>query len=384
MFSGRPLSILRDSAVLLALLPGCLDAPPAAPEPELWTCSDAVVAASCPADAPVLSDRLQLEVSLSWSVTCNAAVSAPLLVTLPEDLEAVHVTVAQTGQETGMELGLDGTPLVTAHTWDQPPYRVLPGPGASALLPNRAEPAPWGCLAILPMVFDRTETSATVWLHGRRAGDVADTLRVQPIRADDVQISDDALLDLIAGAAVLLEDEAGVLLEAEPPIDMAWEEGSMLMDTAALLESTVLPDGLLPVFFVERFASGLRGQAGGIPGAIASGTGSSGMILAVQPAREGSSLDLDALSVTLAHEVGHQLGLFHLTEIAGQPHDVLADTPECTATADAAGHGLSRTESCPEEATSNLMFHTIPDNLDDLTLSAEQGLVLRRSPALVF
>ena len=43
----------------------------------------------------------------------------------------------------------------------------------------------------------------------------------------------------------------------------------------------------------------------------------------------GSTLDAQLLGETAAHEMGHQLGLFHTTESGGTEFDILTDTAEC-------------------------------------------------------
>ena len=42
-----------------------------------------------------------------------------------------------------------------------------------------------------------------------------------------------------------------------------------------------------------------------------------------------ATLDAQLLGETAAHEMGHQLGLFHTTESGGTQFDILSDTLEC-------------------------------------------------------
>ncbi len=104
------------------------------------------------------------------------------------------------------------------------------------------------------------------------------------------------------------------------------------------------------VVVVDAIAAlpGAYGLAGGIPGAIGS-TPASGVLLSASLARGAdgqlSDEEVRLLSETLAHEVGHYLGLFHPVEIQWDRWDALADTPDCTSESD-----------CVDALANNLMF----------------------------
>lgn len=117
------------------------------------------------------------------------------------------------------------------------------------------------------------------------------------------------------------------------------------------------------LFIIERFESdnALLGDVGGvsaaIPGDPRGGEPLSGVVVATSFSEDEAARDL--LGLTMAHEIGHFLGLFHSEEANGF-EDNLSDTT--------AGEG------------SNLMHHLSRPGFD--VLSAEQGLVLRLNPAM--
>ncbi len=123
-------------------------------------------------------------------------------------------------------------------------------------------------------------------------------------------------------------------------------------------------EGAVNLLFVDEFTGGplggmgmVLGVSGGIPGPVLKhGTVRSGVAIA---AREipGAPAGVDT---TMAHELGHYLGLFHTSEMnmgfGAQQHDPLPDTPDNDAT--------------------YLMFNTGAGN----KLSDFQGSVMRSNP----
>ncbi|MBI3993776.1 MAG: hypothetical protein HY342_10915 [Candidatus Lambdaproteobacteria bacterium] len=137
-------------------------------------------------------------------------------------------------------------------------------------------------------------------------------------------------------------------------------------------------DDALNMFVVDQLAlpgvlTGVVGLASRIPGPFnLDGTAKSGIVVEYQSS--GSQL-----GYTLAHELGHYLGLYHTSQqynlsIVG--HDPIADTPECTDDDLGASHDFGR---CPD--VSNLMFPFVTSNSNPL-VSQEQVNVIRLNPAI--
>ena len=133
-------------------------------------------------------------------------------------------------------------------------------------------------------------------------------------------------------------------------------------------------DSAIDLFFVQDIQPLVGGepeaQAGGIPGPLGMhGTAGSGIAIATDM-MEG---DPQRLGRTLAHELGHFLGLFHTSEVDGSVYDALSDTPECRLDRDVAGDGLDVSD-CQDAGADNLMFWA---RTSGTVLTPQQQAVLR-------
>lgn len=93
-------------------------------------------------------------------------------------------------------------------------------------------------------------------------------------------------------------------------------------------------------------------------------------------------LDEEELAATMAHELGHYLGLFHLSEADGSAHDPLRDTAECHGSRDTDRSGTLSGQECGAAAATNLMFWTPAKGFMQDRISDEQRWVIHRNPVV--
>lgn len=161
-------------------------------------------------------------------------------------------------------------------------------------------------------------------------------------------------------------------------------------DMIGLGLSSNLVENALTFYFIPNIDPSLfepssgttLGFSGGIPGpAFTPGTRHSGV--AVSTLGSPAILSDDharGLGRTMAHEAAHFLGLFHTTEINGQRHDPLSDTPECPKGNDANNDGLVAASECSNFDGHNLMFWD--GGGSGIQLTDGQRLVLHRNPLI--
>jgi hypothetical protein len=72
------------------------------------------------------------------------------------------------------------------------------------------------------------------------------------------------------------------------------------------------------------------GYAMGLPGPFDADRANAAVLISTGAYTDSNNeLDVNGMASTLAHEIGHYLGLYHTSESSGTSHDPLADTPQC-------------------------------------------------------
>ena len=156
--------------------------------------------------------------------------------------------------------------------------------------------------------------------------------------------------------------------------------GTFTDTTTSALLSQGSTDGVNLFFVQEQLVNtSSLGKAAGIPGSIGIANSWNGVLIFLNPHATGATLDAQLLGETAAHEMGHQLGLFHTTESGGTVFDILTDTAECR-------NGTISAEECEGYGAENVMFWTPwttssrSAGKKQETLSSHQQHVLKYSP----
>jgi len=363
---------------------------PASPTTEL-SCAGDVWIDDC-TDALHIEPGTQVQavdVSWRWSSACLASTADPVLVSIPDGVDGLAITLDAGIIGTAFEWSRDGRPGVTRAQFGDLPHRMSFLPGRSTVWPIQpgAEPAP-GCLAVYPLaeeVLDGEVGTLTVVSRSERPANRR--LRVVGVVVEGTDITDAEVQLALEQTEDLYAEAAGIRFVMEEVVHLPFAPGDRIGlwgDRQDLLSQPLdLPKGpIVPIYFVSAFTAGnIVGVAAGIPGAMVAETSASGVVVTVDAHRsvEGD-LDTTAMQSVIAHELGHQLGLWHTSERSGTAHDPLDDTSECTDEHDSDGDGTMDASECPDGL--NLLFwEATPER--QVHLTADQIYLLQRSPALL-
>ena len=163
--------------------------------------------------------------------------------------------------------------------------------------------------------------------------------------------------------------------------------GTFTDSTTSALVSQGVTEGV-NLFFIEDYSDSEHlGNAAGIPGSMGIANSWNGVLINLSIHASGSTLKAQLLGETAAHEMGHQLGLFHTTEKWGTEFDIISDTAECSKSSrDYDRNGEMSAEECEGYGAENVMFWTAWSSSSrsagkkQETLSSYQQQVLKYSP----
>jgi len=252
-----------------------------------------------------------------------------------------------------------------------------------------------GCLVVTPAADGELQGEARLRFAARRdAATDAPLAELHVMIAEGANVSEAEVDAVVARMFALYEGSAAApRLASARRFTVAAPDGTRVRMSGPGLDAmrAAATDPSVPtamrVLLVDDFVGGFGtlGFSTGIPGPVATpDTPASAVTLSLDAHRDRDGvLDTDLLGETIAHEVGHQIGLFHTTEAGGDSFDILDDTPECPAGRfDTNGDGQVSARECGDRDGENFMFWvTAGKNLEQDVISAEQGLVLGRSVA---
>ena len=283
-----------------------------------------------------------------------------------------------TGRDTGWYPDGDG--------WGLGPLWHAPAQAGTLRMPIDGDtyPSP-GCVTLLPVAkADLDGTSGQVHVVTKRSADTLHTIDLNVINLEGSGISDDEVWDAVAEMERIYA--AGSTL-ALGEVTLWYDDLGTAYFPAGGKEIGQLRAGdyegdvAMNMFFIADFLgdSGTLGIAAGIPGAMGvQGTAGSGVTVSVETHLDGGGdIDIPLMGGTMAHELGHQFGLFHTTEADGSTHDVFDDTPECTKDPD--GDGYVTADECVGSGGENFMFWGA-GNVTQEDISTGQATLLNSSP----
>lgn len=343
----------------------------------------------CSDDAIVLTTDGSVTTSeLVWD-RAGGVYSGPVVeFVLPEGTVGFLATVDLPGVDTGFsEVFFSGRTWVDASTdgegaWDSAPFFHWAALGGSLVAPINAESTPMaGCLRLRPAALE--EGTAQLLVDVRVEQPVDPRVDVDVVVVGETQLFQEDLDEALAVMDSLWRSGGGPGLGSTEVLAHPGDTFLPYESSTALRGSVVegARDTAIRVYFIQDYleADGTLGEAGGIPGPLRSGVDEAGVIVSLDAHLfVDGTLDTELLGEVMAHEIGHQLGLFHTTESDGARTEALVDTPECPADADANADGMFSAEECSDADGSNFMFWTSGDLRQD-TVSPEQGFVLGSS-----
>lgn len=346
--------------------------------------------ADCDEAIPITPDiDARVDFPVRWERRGDLTYGEPVVLAIPPGLAGLAFALEDPNAMAGFRVAVDGDLVVdVVDDFGEGPWFHYEDRLAVLQFPmDEASGPPRGCVAIEPVLFGASGADEGT-LHVMTQSGLGTQITIAPILVADTFIDDTTLRAALGEAVRVYQDAGAPGLVLDEPTTIDWPS-AFVDDTTSELDqlraSVVLADErTIPVLIVQDFLEpGTFGLAAGVPGPNGVlGTSWSGVVLSVDThlSADGTTIEAALLGETLAHELGHQLGLFHTTEAEGGEHDPLADTPECPASRDTDGDGELSVPECLEEGGRNVMFWTAEDGIRQRELSPTQVAILAASP----
>lgn len=265
------------------------------------------------------------------------------------------------------------------------PFFTSPAPNGTLSLPNGPDTSPTaGCLAMVPVTpgHDLTGETAEVHFLAQREREEEATVYLNAFVVDGVDITEDQVIE-----AIERMNEVYANGDAPQAADVAFftvtsPDGPYIPGRGATLNALRgsspegAYEGAVNLLFISDFSdqSGTLGISAGLPGPTGiNGLAGAAVTLSVESHLDGDGeLLISMLGETIAHELGHQMGLFHTTEATGEGFDILSDTSEC----DVANHPNVSAEECEALDGRNFMFWTSGSFAQDQVTPQQANVIL--------
>lgn len=341
-----------------------------------------------------------LDVTWNYSNAVGSVVAGPVYVNLASNLESVAFSI-ETPDHWTLPIyleGLDESKLFIGNNTNLPEEFWARDINTTLLPVSPQTEPPTGCTAIMYYGSDDNDyefsegTTSTLRINAR-ASSSDNKYVVNFIVVNNSSISESELgtvwqhtqdyltpmnIDISNTYIDSINTGTGSYVEDDSP------EAIEILSTPP---PSLADDREINVYFVDDFipSYSLYGYAGGLPGALGvQNTPASGVIVSIDIHRTSNGFDYDEFGATIAHEMGHQLGLFHTTEADGSSNDILSDTPDCNLSYDSNGDGELTPSECQSQDGPYVMFWTTPGGaFAQESWSNQQADVLRSSPIIV-
>jgi hypothetical protein len=334
-----------------------------------------------------------------YSSECGVAVAGPFFATATTDLTSAAFVVETADMDAHIGFLRNGSNVVVNGT--------SPSAYPTIVLPHSPSTVPQaGCTVVVP-VADATSAGQSAKLHmnsRRHATGNSYILNFVVVNGSSFTQTDISqtwirTADMLAPLGINIDRTYAWAVDTGDGPTIYFGSTAEARVRAALGGNPRIDSRELNIYFVDQYLDSepgfvLLGAAGGVPGPIGTpGTTGSGVIVAIDPRRStgwlsAGEIDHAAIAQTIAHELGHQLGLRHTTERDGSAHDPLSDTPECSIAfnidgTDSEGHVLLSAEECADQDGRFVMFWEGSSAVSQTTWSYQQRDVLLASPAIV-